>query len=93
MQSILQNDKACYLTGARSGLHRHHIFFGRGLREISEKNGLWVWLRWDFHNGANYGVHFDRSLDLMLKQTCQRAYERSHTRDEFIALVGRNYLE
>ena len=31
-------------------------------------------------------------LDLFLKQTCQKKYEETHTRDDFIKLIGRNYI-
>ena len=93
MDSILQTEKKCYITGATTNLHRHHIYFGNPNRKISEKNGFWVLLRADWHNGASYGVHFDRSLDLELKRSCQSAYERTHTRQEFIRLIGKNYLE
>lgn len=92
MDSILQDTKECYITGEEYGLHKHHIYMGNPLRRISEENGLWVWLRWDWHNGANYGVHFNHELDRKLKQEAQEAYERTHSRDEFMRLIGRNYL-
>ena len=31
-------------------------------------------------------------LDLRLKQDCQRRFEETHTRAEFMAIIGRNYL-
>ena len=34
--------------------------------------------------------HYD---NLQLKQICQRKYEENHTRDEFMAIIGKNYLE
>jgi hypothetical protein len=30
---------------------------------------------------------------MKLKMECQREYERHHTRAEFMALIGRNYLD
>lgn len=93
MDSILQTERECFITGARQGLHKHHIFFGNPLRKISEANGFWCWLRWDWHNGANYGVHQNRALDLDLKRCCQREYEKTHSRKEFVQLIGKNYLE
>lgn len=57
--------------------------------------GFIVWLRRDFHTGSNIAVHGrdGKALDLELKQDCQRAYEAlGHSREEFIALIGRNYL-
>lgn len=92
--SILQDQRECYITGVTDGLHKHHIYKGNPLRQISERNGFWVWLRWDWHNGADYGVHgkYGHDLDLRLKRACQEKYEETHTRAEFMALIGRNYL-
>ena len=45
------------------------------------------------NNMSNYGVHFNSELDLHLKQECQRKFEETHTREEFIALIGQNFLE
>ena len=95
MNSILQSEKRCYITGDTSRLNRHHIFGGNPGRKISEKNGFWCWLRNDYHNGANYGVHGKdgHNLNLALKRECQKKYEETHSRDEFMAFVGKNYLE
>jgi hypothetical protein len=38
------------------------------------------------------GVHFNRELDLRLKRACQAKYEETHSREEFIALIGKNYI-
>ena len=97
-KSILQGeDKRCYITGDTNNLHRHHqhIYYGTGNRQISEDNGFWVWLRGDWHNQADYGVHGKNghALDLQLKQICQAEYEKTHSREEFIKLIGKNYLE
>lgn len=92
MKSILQDEKVCYITGSQTHLHKHHVFFGNGNRKISEENGFWVWLRADWHNLSDYGVHFNKTLDLSLKQACQRKYEETHSRAEFMALIGKNYL-
>lgn len=91
MKSILQNKKECYITKSPYGLHKHHIFFGAN-RKISEQNGFWVWLRYDYHNMTNYSVHHNRRLDLRLKRECQRKYEETHSREEFIKLIGKSYL-
>lgn len=91
MDSILQEERECYITGSPFGLHKHHIFAG-SRRKISDENGFWVWLRIDWHNGADYGVHFNKVLDLKLKRACQEAYEETHSREEFITLIGKSYL-
>ena len=90
-ESILQGERECYITGATQGLHRHHIY-GGGRRQISEAQGFWVWLRHDWHNTAPYGVHNNPDLDRRLKQECQERYEETHSREEFMGLLGKNYL-
>ena len=37
-------------------------------------------------------MHNDRDLDLRLKQTCQLAYEETHSREEFRAMMGKSWL-
>jgi len=91
MDSILQSSKECYITGATTELHKHHIFFGPR-RSASERYGLWVWLRADWHNMADYGVHFSRVLDLRLKQKAQEEFEHTHSHEEFMRIIGKNYL-
>ena len=94
-QSILQGDKKeCYITGQTNNLHLHHIYGGTGRRKISDENGFVVYLAGWLHNQSNEGVHGKNGheLDLMLKQHCQRKYEETHSREEFIALIGKNYL-
>lgn len=56
--SILQGkSKRCYFTDTETGpLERHHIYFGAGMRQISDKHGFWVWLKPEWHRGTS-GVH------------------------------------
>ena len=91
MKSILQSEKECYITGAKEGLHLHHIY-GASNRKASDKNGFVIWLRSDWHNMSEYGIHFDKEFDLKIKMECQARYEETHTRKEFISLIGRSYL-
>lgn len=93
MKSILQDKKESYISGSTYNLEEHHIFFGTANRKVSEKIGFKVWLTVEEHRGT-YGVHgkLGRDLDLKLKQDAQRKYEETHTREEFIKLIGKNYL-
>ena len=95
MQSILQDRKYCYLTGSTEQLNRHEIFFGQKNRQVSLDNGFWVWLRWDRHiaDSPLPTPHNNREVDLMLKRECQAKYEETHSRESFLKLIGRNYLE
>lgn len=90
-KSILQTEKECYITGYTGSLHKHHIYGGPN-RQISDKHGFWVWLRPELHNMSNQGVHFNKTLDNELKMRCQEEFEKTHSRDEFMKLIGRNYL-
>ena len=89
--SILQDRRECYITGDTAGLHRHHIYPG-SRRRASEDWGCWVWLRWDWHNGASYGVHSNPALSRQLKQECQERFEALYGHEAFMDVFGKNYL-
>jgi hypothetical protein len=91
MKSILQDEKKCYVSGATENLHKHHIFKG-GRRKASDKWGCWVWLRADWHNMSDYGVHFNPKLDSRLKCEAQAAFEKLHGHQKFMDVFGKNYL-
>ena len=79
-----------YLTKQQSyKTARHEIFFGNGNRAISKSNGFWAY----FSPESHALIHHNRTIDLRLKEKCQRVYEETHTREDFMALIGRNYLE
>jgi hypothetical protein len=88
---ILQDTKECYLTHRTDGLALHHIFYGNGKRSLSDKYGLTVWLRHEWHTGLG-GVHFNATLDKELKQMAQRAFEKVYGHNRFMELFGRSYL-
>lgn len=93
MKSIIQERKVCYFCSTPYSLAKHHIYFGNGRRKISEQNGFTVWLCNYHHNMSDKSVHFDKALDLYIKRECQEKYESmGHSREEFIKLIGRNYL-
>ena len=93
MKSIMQDTKECYVTHRTDGLQLHHIYFGPN-RKISDQNGFTIWLRWDRHiaDSPFKTPHNDRDTDLKYKRDCQAKYEETHTREEFIALIGKSYL-
>lgn len=92
-KSILtDNLEVSYLSG-RPAECIHHIYGGAGRRKISEREGFIVPLTNAEHNMSNQGVHFNKKLDLWFKCLCQSIYEKTHTREEFIKLIGRSYLD
>ena len=92
MKSILQTEKQCFLCGSTVNIEEHHIFFGNGLRIKSERNGFKCFLCAYHHRDSKGGVHGNRHLDLMLKEECQREFEKTHSREDWMWLIKRNYL-
>lgn len=86
----------CFLCG-NPNVEQHHIY-PSSRRPISDREGCTVWLCHEHHQGR-HGVHSgDRTLDRWLKADCQRRWEEREgigdpEHRDFIALMGRNYLE
>lgn len=90
-KSILGSEKGkCYVCGREGYTERHHIYGGPN-RAVSEREGFVVDLCYEHHRGT-MGVHFNKNIMDALHKGCQRLYEEDHTREEFMALIGRNYL-
>lgn len=85
--SILTNDmEHCYIC--QSPFVEIHEIYNAGNRKISMKNGFCVPLCHKHHeyvtlnaDGSNY-----------LKQKCQMVFEKTHSREEFMKLIGRNFI-
>lgn len=98
MKSYMQTEKECYLCRklydicTDRGLHEHHIYEGVGVRRISERIGAKIWLCYRHHNLSDQGIHFNKEIDLEVKKEAQRMFEKEHSREEFMKLIGRNYL-
>jgi hypothetical protein len=91
MKSIIQNEKKCWVCGSTRHLEKHHCF-GASNRKLSEKFGLTIWLCLEHHRG-NTGVHFNPELADMVHRHAQTVFEKEHSREEFMTIFGRNYLE
>lgn len=96
MKSILQKDKECYicrrmynLRTAR-GLEEHHILFGRGRRELSERYGLKVWLCHNHHNEPPLGVHYNPETRRELEKAARAAFDAQHGEGSFDRIFGEN---
>ncbi len=92
MNSILQTKKECFMCRTTNDLHEHHIFGAAKNRKWSEKYGLKIWLCAKHHNMSDEGVHFNKALDLHIKQIAQREFEDTYGHEEFMRIFGRNYL-
>lgn len=99
-KSILQEkDGRCYLCMILNNdyrihrvLHKHHIY-GGPLRDISEAEGFTVDLCVNHHEFAKEAVHENHGNLRLLQRICQMKYEETHTRQQWMDLIGRNYLE
>jgi hypothetical protein len=89
--SILNNLNKCYFCN-RPAQNTHEVFFGRN-RLTSIQNGFCVGLcMWHHNLGGNQSVHGNREMDLILKRLYQQEYEKNHSREDFINLIGKSYL-
>ena len=101
-ESILQNrmDGTCYLCARLHGDYRihkyreeHHIFPGNPGRKLSEAEGLKVYLCPEHHRTGPEAVHKNQKISRILQQDAQRAFEKTSSRQRFMELFGRNYIE
>lgn len=88
--SIFTNDlSTCIITGHKKpyfDVHVHHIF-GAYNKANSEKYGFMIPLTADWHDMKDYGIHFNRELDLKYKRKCQEYWLKHYgTKDEFIRI-------
>jgi len=67
---------------------RHEIYYGGKNRLVSQTQGFWVNVCPQIHAE----LHTAGELDKELKKECQRKFEETHTRDEFMYMIGRSYL-
>lgn len=94
MKSIMNTERGiCYLCGCNEGFERHHIFFGTANRKKSDEYGLTVWLCPMCHRNNKRGVH-GANIDAKhrLQVDGQRKFEETHSREEFIAEFGKNFI-
>lgn len=87
------NQKICYICGCTRNIEEHHIFFGKGLRKISEEHGFKVYLCAEHHRTGREAAHVCKTTNLYLKNIAQRAFENQKgSREDFMKLIGKNYL-
>lgn len=100
MKSIINQDRGtCYLciklhNDYRYWMNReeHHVYDGPN-RQISEENGFKVKLCLPHHRTGPEAVHVKAENMRLIQRDVQREYEKTHTRKEFMDLIGRNFLE
>lgn len=105
MESVLvdkEYQKYCAFCG-RPCETEHHLVFGRGLRKLSEEDGLKLTVCYSCHVSGHNGerVHNSPMAEKMSKMLGQMAYEkeralegmgREAARESFRKRYGRSYL-
>jgi hypothetical protein len=93
-------DGYCYLCAKLYGnyerqenLQEHHVIFGRANRKLSEKYGLKVYLCLWHHTEGKESVHHNKELRQQLEEDAQRAFLKTHSMDEWMAIFGRNFIK
>ena len=86
--SILTNNLNVCVVCGKPKQHIHEIYFGKNRRN-SMIYGFCIPLCLNCHNR----IHNNIELDLKYKQLCQKEYEKDHSRDDFMNIIKRNYLQ
>lgn len=81
------NDRECLICHTTVNLERHHVLFGND-RPLAEKYGYCVWLCHNHHNEPPYGVHFNRKIDLVVKQWAKDWWIKKYGADDWEEKFG-----
>lgn len=100
MRSVMhEKGGCCYLCQElcppgerRRAEEEHHVFGGTSNRKNSEKYGLKVYLCRQHHREGPQAAHSNAEMGNLLKRAAQQAFERAHTREEFMGIFGKNWL-
>ena len=80
------------MCGRKGDLHKHEVFYGTANRQKSIKWGMVIALCPSHHNMSSQGIHYNKELDLHVKQEAQRIFEKTYPDEDFLAIFGKNYL-
>lgn len=93
-ESIVSEAKDCYLCEKPGFVECHHIFGGPN-RELSEMYGLTVRLCRYCHRINPESAHGsnNKKTQEYLHLRGQQAFEALHSREEFMRIFGKNYID
>lgn len=92
---IRKKDGKCYLCAMQGDIddkytEEHHIF-GGSRRKISEAEGLKVHLcPWHHRTGPD-SAHLNKKTREFLQATAQIAWEKTHTHEDWMQMMGKDY--
>lgn len=88
---MLNNKEDGCLICGKHPVEVHHILPGCR-RKNSDDLDLMVYLCHEHHNEPGFSAHYDKGFADTLKAMAQRKYEKTHTHEEWMEVVGKNYL-
>lgn len=88
--SILMKMDHCYVCGSNKNLHIHEVYYGPN-KNNSIKYGCCISLCANHHNMTDEGIHFNRKLDLKIKEKMQIKFEEVYPNFDFLKIFGKNY--
>lgn len=83
---LTDNMDECYMC-SNNKVDIHEIYAGSN-RKTSMENGFCVPLCREHHKLLQYDIVFGNQM----KRICQLQFEKTGTREQFIKLIGKNYL-
>ena len=106
-KSIISNEKRCYFTGRTTGIDRHHLLHGNGVKQLAEQDGLWIWidhqLHMLIHDKGYFVLSYEFSISItdkelqafaqrvFIKNKVQQGYTEGQARGIFFNRYGRFY--
>lgn len=84
----MKEKRECEMCGRYEYLEKHHLIFGRGLRELADKYGLII----NICRSCHRKIHKYKDLMKWSKEKGQKMFERKRSRKEFIDIFGKSYL-
>lgn len=89
----------CYLCAALHNdytykpTQEHHVMFGSGQRELSEKYGLTVQLCMEHHKEGPEAAHNNQAIRELLCRDAQEAFVMEYPNLNWMEIFKKNYLE
>ena len=95
-ESIICNDRRCYICARQSDLECHHIIHGNANRKIADKDGLWVYLCHRCHTLLHdKGMHDKRIQAIGQRRWMETFYpdDEEKALEEWHKRYGKSFLE
>lgn len=92
---MYSNEAVCWLCGKPAECH--HVYAGVGRRQVSDREGCYIYLCHEHHQGQT-GVHSDIRFKDWLKRDCQQRWEEreglhgEEAHEAFRRLFGQSYV-